>query len=74
MNWYAIEHRYGSNVQDNDGDHIGEVFAFPTKAARAEWMKAGPVYFELPGFRAILNFRDRRDRSAIRRFKGRASV
>lgn len=68
--WYAIEHRYGAHVCDNDGDHIGEVVAFPTKAAREEWVAAGPDYFNQPGARVALEFRDRTDRAAIRRFKG----
>ena len=68
--WYAIEHRYGAHVCDNDGDHIGAVHAFLTKAERERWVANSLTdHSDQAGFRAPLTFTDATDRAAIRRWK-----
>ena len=51
MAFYGFEHRYGSNVRDEDGDLIGTLFTFANRAKRDAWVAAGNPYLEDPGAR-----------------------
>ena len=65
--YYAIEHRYGANVCDRDGDHIGALHAFASRADRAAWVAQGNDYQDQPGARDALSTRRPADKRAIRR-------
>lgn len=68
--YYAIEHTYGANNGDRNGNHIGEVVAFESRQARDQWVNNRLTDDQdRPGYREALRYRERADRHAIRRFR-----
>jgi hypothetical protein len=63
--FYAIEHRYGSDMVDPQGDHIGTVHCFPSLRERDQWTDLGNPYVNDRGHRSALLFRKLADRRAI---------
>ena len=63
--YYAIEHTYGANVRDSDGDMIGRIEAFARRRDRDTWVDEGPAYFTSPGAREAIPSSHRH----VRRFK-----
>jgi hypothetical protein len=64
MAFYAIEHRYGSGMIDQDGDLIGRVLQFTRRALRDAWVEDGPTMLSEPGFREALRARHPKVRKA----------
>lgn len=65
--YYAIEHRYGANVGDEHGDHIGQVHAFASRVERDAWIAGGNPYVNDQGSRSALSTRGSwADRRALR--------
>jgi hypothetical protein len=64
MAFYAIEHRYGSGMVDQDGDLIGRVLQFTRRALRDAWVENGPPMLSEPGFREVLRARHPKVRKA----------
>jgi hypothetical protein len=62
--FYAIEHRYGSGMVDQDGDLIGRVLQFTRRALRDAWVEDGPPMLSEPGFREALRARHPKVRKA----------
>jgi hypothetical protein len=62
--FYAIEHRYGSEMVDQDGDLIGRVLQFTRRALRDAWVEDGPPMLSEPGFREALRARHPKVRKA----------
>jgi hypothetical protein len=70
---YAIEHTYGSQVQDAAGDHIGVVHEFRLRTARNAWVDAGPADLHSPGAREqLIPSTYSRDRRAVAAYKAQA--
>jgi hypothetical protein len=44
MAYYGFEHRYGANMRDQDGDLIGTLYIFKSRAARDAWIDGGNQY------------------------------
>lgn len=55
--FYGFEHRYGSNMRDNDGELIGKLVIFDTRKARGKWLEKGNPYSSQPGARTSVDSR-----------------
>jgi hypothetical protein len=59
--FYAIEHFHGRTTCDSDGNHLGKLHAFETKAERDDWVAAPGRHERTP-----VRMADIRDRRLVR--------
>ncbi len=74
MRYYGIQHTYGANVIDGDGDRIGNYHAFARKTERDEWVEEGNPYFTQGGARDAIPASDPELRRLLRRDDARYYV
>lgn len=53
-NYYGFSHYYGANMRGEDGNYIGTVHEFASKAERDAWVSDGPDYATEQGARTTI--------------------
>jgi len=51
--YWGFVHTYGANMRDENGDMIGGVNAFTSKAERDRWVEDGNDFVDQPGARTV---------------------
>lgn len=73
MAYYGFDHRYGAHMRDDNGDLIGRLVIFQTRAERDTWLDGGNEYTQCPGARTAVKSkyaaRFRRISSAVELFE-----
>jgi hypothetical protein len=62
--WYAVEHAYGSHVENN-GNRADKVYEFTRRALRDAWIADGPPDLTAPGVRTAATSRSPMVRKAL---------